>query len=311
MSDVAFIFPGQGSQSVGMLADLHENHQVIKDTFIEASDVLSSDMSQLILEGPAELLNRTDNTQPALLICSIALYRYWQQNSNVVPTVMAGHSLGEYSALVCAGVLNFSDALKLVQKRGEFMLQAVPEGIGAMAAILGLEDEIVEQVCEEAAEEQVVSAVNYNSPGQLVIAGHKEAVSRAIDLCKAAGARRALPLPVSGPFHSALMKPAAEKLSAELSKITLSEPQIPVLNNVDVAYETSPDKIFQALIRQLYNPVRWTETIIALQKLGVSHMVECGSGKVLSGLCKRIDRSISALVSCDQVNIDKSLEALN
>ncbi|MCP4273110.1 MAG: ACP S-malonyltransferase [Gammaproteobacteria bacterium] len=311
MNDIAFIFPGQGSQSVGMLAELHQNHLSIKDTFIEASDVLSFDMGQLILEGPAEMLNRTDNTQPALLTCSIALYRYWQQNSDVVPTVMAGHSLGEYSALVCAGVLNFSDALKLVQKRGEFMLQAVPEGIGAMAAILGLEDEIVEQVCEEAAEDQVVSAVNYNSPGQLVIAGHKEAVSRAIDLCKTAGARRALPLPVSGPFHSALMKPAAEKLTAEISKISLSEPKIPVLNNVDVAYETSPDKIFQALIRQLYNPVRWTETIITLQKQGVSHMVECGSGKVLSGLCRRIDRSISVLASCDQNSINKSLEALN
>ncbi len=311
MGNVAFIFPGQGSQSVGMLAELHQNHQSIKDTFDEASDVLSFDMGQLILEGPAEKLNRTDNTQPALLICSIALYRYWQQNSDVIPTVMAGHSLGEYSALVCAGVLNFPDAIKLVQKRGEFMLQAVPEGIGAMAAILGLEDEIVEQICEEAAEDQVVSAVNYNSPGQLVIAGHKEAVSRAIDLCKTAGAKRALPLPVSGPFHSALMKPAAEKLTAEINKISLSEPQIPVLNNVDVAYETSPDKIFQALIRQLYNPVRWTETIIALQKQGVSHMVECGSGKVLSGLCRRIDRSISALASCDQVSINKSLEALN
>lgn len=191
------------------------------------------------------------------------------------------------------------------------MLEAVPEGVGAMAAILGLEDKAVEQVCEEAAEDQVVSAVNYNSPGQLVIAGHKEAVNRAITLCKDAGARRALSLPVSGPFHSALMRPAADKLSAELSKITISEPQIPVLNNVDVAFETEPDKIFQALIRQLYNPVRWTETIIALQNQGVSHMVECGSGKVLSGLCKRIDRSISALVSCDQVNIDKSLEALN
>jgi len=311
MSNVAFLFPGQGSQSVGMLADLHENHQLIKDAFIEASDVLSFDMEQLILEAPAEALNRTDNTQPALLTCSIALYRYWQQHSDIVPSVMAGHSLGEYSALVCAGVLSYADALKLVQKRGQFMLEAVPEGIGAMAAILGLEDEIVEQVCKQAAEDQVVSAVNYNSPGQLVIAGHKEAVSRAIDLCKTAGARRALPLPVSGPFHSALMKPAAEKLTSELSNISLSEPTIPVLNNVDVAYETSPDKIFQALIRQLYNPVRWTDTIITLQKSEVSHMIECGSGKVLSGLCKRIDRSISALVSCDQVNIDKSLEALN
>ena len=265
MNSLAFIFPGQGSQSVGMIADLYESHQSIRNTFEEASTVLSMDLSQLILEGPTEDLNRTDNTQPALLATSVALYRHWLEETQITPTILAGHSLGEYSALVCADVLEFSDALKLVKQRGEFMMQAVPAGIGAMAAILGLDNELVEQSCRDAAQEQVVSPVNYNSPGQLVIAGHKEAVERAIEGCKAAGAKRALPLPVSVPSHCALMKPAADKLAEVMSNITFSEPSIPVINNVDVMIETSSDKITDALVRQLYNPVRWTETIQPLQ----------------------------------------------
>jgi len=310
MTKLAFIFPGQGSQSVGMISELFESHQIIKDTFAEASDILSIDFGKLILEGPAEDLNRTDNTQPALLATSIALFRYWQQISQTMPTLMAGHSLGEYSALVCAGVLSFTDALKLVKQRGEFMMQAVPEGMGAMAAIIGLDNEQIEQCCEEAAGNQVVSAVNYNSPGQIVIAGNKEAVARAIELCKRAGAKRALPLPVSVPSHCELMKPAAEKLSLSLEDIVFSEPEIAVINNVDVMMETAPEKISDALVRQLYNPVRWIETVQFLVEQGVTTTVECGPGKVLTGLSKRIDRSISALISCDQVGFDKSVEAL-
>ncbi len=310
MNNLAFIFPGQGSQSVGMIAELYENHQSIRNTVEEASTALSMDLGQLILEGPVEDLNRTENTQPALLATSVAIYRHWLEETQITPAILAGHSLGEYTALVCAGVLPFADALKLVKQRGEFMMQAVPAGTGAMAAIIGLDNELVEQSCREAAEEQVVSAVNYNSPGQLVIAGHKEAVDRAIEGCKAAGAKRALPLPVSGPFHCALMKPAANKLAEVMSTITFSEPSIPVINNVDVMIETSSDKITDALIRQLYNPVRWIETVQSLQEQGISTILECGPGKVLAGLCKRIDRSITALVSCDQTGFDKSMEAL-
>jgi len=311
MAKLAIVFPGQGSQSVGMIADLLENHQVVKDTLIEASDALDLDLTQLIVSGPVEKLNQTDKTQPALLATSVALFRLLQQESDIEIDFMAGHSLGEYSALVCAGVLNFSDALKLVKQRGEFMLQAVPEGTGAMAAILGLENQQVEQACAEAATTQVVAAVNYNSPGQLVIAGNKEAVERAIVLCKDAGAKRALPLPVSVPSHCALMQSAAEKLSKALSQIVFSTPEIAVINNVDVAIETSSDKISDALVRQLYNPVRWTETIQKLQAEGVDTVLECGPGKVLAGLSKRIDRSITALVTTDQANFNKSLEALN
>ncbi|MCP3673348.1 MAG: ACP S-malonyltransferase [Gammaproteobacteria bacterium] len=310
MTNLAFVFPGQGSQSVGMIADLYENHQSIRNTFEEASAVLSMDLGQLILEGPAEDLNRTDNTQPALLATSVALYRHWLNETQIIPAILAGHSLGEYSALVCADVIPFDDALKLVKQRGEFMMQAVPAGTGAMAAILGLDNELVEQSCREAAQEQVVSPVNYNSPGQLVIAGHKDAVARVIESCKAAGAKRALPLPVSVPSHCALMKPAADKLAEVMSDITFSEPSIPVINNVDVMIETRSDKITDALQRQLYNPVRWTETVQSLQEQSVTTILECGPGKVLAGLCKRIDRSITALVSCDQTGFDKSMEAL-
>ncbi len=310
MNNIAFVFPGQGSQSVGMLGDLYQNHQLIRETLSEASEVLSFDLKQLIQDGPENLLNRTDNTQPALLAVSVALFRLWQQNIEITPDVMAGHSLGEYSALVCSGVITFADALLLVQKRGQFMLEAVPEGTGAMAAIIGLDNSLVEQACREAEIAQVVSAVNYNSPGQLVIAGHKEAVNRAMELCKEAGAKRALPLPVSVPSHCALMRPAADKLAQSLAQIELSEPVIPVINNVDVSIERSTQKISDALIRQLFNPVRWTETVQSFQAKSINKLIECGPGRVLAGLCKRIDRSITTLVSCDQTNFDKSLEAL-
>ena len=311
MINLGFVFPGQGSQSVGMIAEHFSNHQMIRDTIKEASETLSFDLAKLILEGPVEELNRTDNTQPALLACSVALFRHWNKVGPKMPTILAGHSLGEYSALVCAGVMPFPDALKLVQKRGKYMLQAVPEGTGAMAAILGLENHIVEQACAKVAGNQVVSAVNYNSPGQIVIAGHKEAVAKAMENCKAAGAKRALILPVTVPSHCLLMKPAAAKLSDALANITFSKPSMPVINNVDVAMETSPENISDALVRQLFNPVRWTETVQLLQKQEVNTIVECGPGKVLAGLSKRIDRSISALVSCDQAAFDKTVEALS
>jgi [acyl-carrier-protein] S-malonyltransferase len=311
MKSLAFIFPGQGSQSIGMVKELYDNHSIIKDTISEASDILQFDLAKLMFDGPIEELNRTNYTQPALLACSVAIFRLWQQQSTVMPEIMAGHSLGEYSALVCAGVLDFADALKLVRERGNFMMQAVPEGTGAMAAIIGLDNSNVEKACIEAAEQQIVSAVNYNSPGQVVIAGNKDAVERAMVLCKEAGAKRALPLAVSVPSHCALMKPAALQLKDALTKVTLSKPSISVINNVNVALETASDDISDALVKQLYNPVRWAETIELMARLGVTTTIECGPGKVLTGLSKRIDKSITAMVTLDQNGLTKSLEALN
>ncbi|MDN7199772.1 ACP S-malonyltransferase [Klebsiella pneumoniae] len=261
MTQFAFVFPGQGSQAVGMLAEMAAAWPVIEETFGEASAALGYDLWALTQQGPAEELNKTWQTQPALLAASVALYRVWQQQGGKAPALLAGHSLGEYSALVCAGVIGFADAVRLVELRGKFMQEAVPEGTGAMSAIIGLDDAAIAKACEESAEGQVVSPVNYNSPGQVVIAGHKEAVERAGAACKAAGAKRALPLPVSVPSHCALMKPAAEKLAVELQKITFNAPTIPVVNNVDVKCETAPDAIRDALVRQLYSPVQWTKTV--------------------------------------------------
>jgi len=311
MKSLAFVFPGQGSQSIGMVKELYDNYSIIKDTISEASDILGYDLAKLMFDGPIEQLNRTNYTQPTLLACSVAIFRLWQQKSTVMPEIMAGHSLGEYSALVCAGVLNFADGLKLVRDRGDFMMQAVQNTTGAMAAIIGLDNNQVEKACVDAAEGQVVSAVNYNSPGQLVIAGNKDAVDRAMLLCKEVGAKRALPLAVSVPCHCALMKPAAQELKAALAKITLSKPNISVINNVNVTIETTSEDISDALVKQLYNPVRWTETIELMAKLGITTTIECGPGKVLTGLCKRIDKSITAMVTLDQNGLTKSLEALN
>lgn len=289
----AFVFPGQGSQAVGMLADFAED-KVVTDTFAEASEVLGYDMWTLIQEGPAEDLNQTHRTQPALLAASTALWRLWLASNGKRPNYVAGHSLGEYSALVVAEVMTFADAVKLVEKRGQFMQQAVPAGTGKMAAIIGLADELIQQACEQAAEGEVVSPVNYNSPGQVVIAGNLAAVERAMALCKDKGAKRALPLPVSVPSHCSLMKPAADSLAAELDKIELSSPAIKVINNVDVAIEDSSDRIKDALVRQLYCPVRWTESVQFLGGSGVSELIECGPGNVLSGLARRIDRTVTA-----------------
>ena len=291
---LAFVFPGQGSQTVAMLSDFADN-SIVQATFEEASKALGYDLWQVVAQGPAEKLNQTNITQPALLTASVALWRLWQSESDVKPSIMAGHSLGEYSALVCAGVISLCDAVVLVEKRGEFMQACVPAGVGAMAAVIGLDDESIIAACENAKEAQVVSAVNFNSPGQVVIAGHKEAVERAGDLCKTAGAKRVLPLPVSVPSHCALMTDAATKLKIELELITFNPPQIAVVNNVDVAEEVTADAIKAALVKQLYSPVRWSETISLLANDGIEQIVEVGPGKVLQGLNKRINKSLKSV----------------
>lgn len=289
----AYVFPGQGSQTVGMLADVAGAYPLVGETFAEASAVLGYDLWQLVQHGPAELLNETQRTQPALLTASVALYRVLAQRGVPAPKVMAGHSLGEYSALVCADAIAFTDAVHLVAKRGEYMQEAVPAGVGSMAAIIGLEDAVVVQACAEVAGDEVVAAVNFNSPGQVVIAGHKAAVERASNACLKAGAKRALPLSVSVPSHCALMQPAAEKLAVELQRITITAPKIPVINNVDVTMLTAADDIRDALVRQLYSPVRWTETVQLLASQGVVTLDEIGPGKVLTGLTKRIDKNLN------------------
>ena len=308
MKKFAMVFPGQGSQTVGMLAELAGDYPIVQETFKQASETLGYDLWQLVQEGPTEELNKTWQTQPALLTASVAVYRVWQQKyPELKPEVMAGHSLGEYSALVCAGVLDFQDAVKLVELRGKLMQQAVPEGTGAMYAIIGLDNEAIINACKQAEQSEVVSAVNFNSPGQVVIAGAKAAVERAAALCKDAGAKRALPLAVSVPSHCALMKPAADQLSVSLESITLKAPTVSVLNNVDVKAESDADTIRNALVRQLYSPVRWTETVEKMSHSGVEVLVEIGPGKVLNGLTKRIVDSLQAT----SVNDVKSLGAVN
>lgn len=297
MSKTVFIFPGQGSQTVGMLSELVEASDVAKNTFAEASEALGYNLWELILNGPAESLNQTDNTQPALLASSVAIWRHYLELGGNAPTLLAGHSLGEYSALTCGGVIEFTDAVKLVRARGQYMQEAVPAGVGAMAAIIGLDDDKVVAACASAENGDVVSAVNFNSPGQVVIAGHADAVKRAGDACKEAGARKVMPLPVSVPSHCALMKPAADKLAQDLANISFNEPTIPVINNVDVAIESDADSIKQALVRQLYCPVRWTETIEKMPSEGINTLVECGPGKVLTGLTKRINKSLTSKVA--------------
>ncbi|RJF58114.1 [acyl-carrier-protein] S-malonyltransferase [Serratia inhibens] len=308
MTQFAFVFPGQGSQSLGMLADLAAQFPIVEATFSEASSVLGYDLWQLVQQGPAEELNKTWQTQPALLAASVAIFRVWQQQGGKAPAMMAGHSLGEYSALVCAGVLDFQAAIRLVELRGKLMQEAVPEGTGAMFAIIGLDNEAIAKACEESAQGQVVSPVNFNSPGQVVIAGNKEAVERAGAACKAAGAKRALPLPVSVPSHCALMKPAADKLAIALQDITFSAPQVAVVNNVDVRTETDPEAIRSALVRQLYSPVRWTESVEFMAAQGVTSLLEVGPGKVLTGLTKRIVDTLTAAAVNDAASLSAALE---
>ncbi|MDW5499657.1 ACP S-malonyltransferase [Pseudomonas lundensis] len=308
MTQFAFVFPGQGSQTLGMLADLATQYPIVEATFSEASSVLGYDLWQLVQQGPAEELNKTWQTQPALLAASVAIFRVWQQQGGKAPVIMAGHSLGEYSALVCAGVLDFKAAIRLVELRGKLMQEAVPEGTGAMSAIIGLDNAAIAKACEESAQGQVVSPVNFNSPGQVVIAGNKEAVERAGAACKAAGAKRALPLPVSVPSHCALMKPAADKLAVALQEITFSAPQVPVVNNVDVRTETDPEAIRSALVRQLYSPVRWTESVEFMAAQGVTLLLEVGPGKVLTGLTKRIVDTLTAAAVNDAASLTAALE---
>lgn len=292
-STLAFVFPGQGSQAVGMLAELGSQHGVIRDTFAEASAALGYDLWALTQEGPAEELNRTDRTQPAILCASIALWRLWQAEGGAQPAFVAGHSLGEYSALVAAGSLPFADAVKLVELRGQLMQQAVPAGQGGMAAILGLDDDTVRAACAEAAQGEVVSAVNFNAPGQVVIAGAAAAVERAIEACKARGAKRAMALPVSVPSHCALMRPAAEQFAAAVEASAWQVPQIAIVQNTTAAVPADLDSLRAELLAQLYSPVRWVESIVTLAGQGVTELVECGPGKVLSGLNKRCAKGVN------------------
>ncbi|EKT63968.1 ACP S-malonyltransferase [Providencia burhodogranariea] len=310
MTQFAMVFPGQGSQSLGMLSALAAESQLVEQTFAEASEALGYDLWALVQNGPEEELNKTWQTQPALLAASVAIFRVWNAQKGPMPTIMAGHSLGEYSALVCAGVIDFKAAIKLVELRGKLMQEAVPAGTGAMYAIIGLDNESIEKACQDAAQGQVVSPVNFNSPGQVVIAGEKDAVERAGAACKEAGAKRALPLSVSVPSHCALMKPAAEKLALALQEIEFNEPKLPVINNVDVKIEQSAENIRDALVRQLYNPVRWTETVELIAGQGVEQLVEVGPGKVLTGLTKRIVSNLTAFAANDPVSLATALENL-
>ena len=303
---LALVFPGQGSQAVGMM-QAYGNLPVIRSTFDEASAALGRDLWQLVSEGPAEALSRTVNTQPVMMTAGIAVYRAWLEKGGPKPALVAGHSLGEYTALVAAGVLDFGDAVPLLQFRAQAMQDAVPAGEGAMAAILGLDDELIRAACGEAAQGQVVQAVNFNGPGQTVIAGHAAAVARAAEAAKARGAKRAVILPVSAPFHCSLMKPAAEALRTKLATVALRRPQIPVVNNVDVACYDDPDKIRDALVRQADSPVRWVEIIRYMAAQGVTHVLEAGPGKVLAGLTKRIEASLQGAALADAASLEQAL----
>ncbi|OOG52041.1 ACP S-malonyltransferase [Polaromonas sp. C04] len=308
MKSFAFVFPGQGSQSVGMLGAWGD-HPVVAQTLQEASDALHEDVARLIQEGPKEALALTTNTQPVMLVAGVAAYRAWMAETGAAPAVVAGHSLGEYSALVAAGVLSLAQAAPLVRLRAQAMQDAVPVGVGAMAAILGLDASKVIAGCAEVTRAfgpnsaEVVEAVNFNDPAQTVIAGSKAAVDKACEVLKAAGAKRALPLPVSAPFHSSLMKPAAEKLKAALAATVLAAPQIPVINNIDVAVEVDADRIRDALVRQAFGPVRWVECVTAIKARGVTTLVECGPGKVLAGLVRRIDAELTGLALFDPATL--------
>src|SRR5690606_30748495 len=293
--NIAFVFPGQGSQKIGMLAELSARFPLVQATFAEASGVLGYDLWDLVQNGTQEEINQTERTQPLLLTASIAVWRVWQQQAGTQPGYMAGHSLGEWSALVCAGVVAFSDAVKLVQQRGKFMQEAVPAGQGAMAAIIGLEDDKILAACKAAEQSEVVSSVNFNSPGQVVIAGNVAAVERPSALCKEAGAKRALLLPVSAPFHTSLMRPAAERLAEQIEATTFNSPEIPVVHNVTAQLESDPGKIRALMTEQIFSAVRWVDCVNTLSDLGVTTTLECGPGKVLSGLNKRINKELATL----------------
>ena len=306
---LAMVFPGQGSQAVGML-QAYAGLGGVDEVRREAGEALGGEFLALLDAGPAEALNLTVNTQPAMVTAGCAAYRAWRALGGPQPEVVAGHSLGEYTALVAAGAIAFRDCLPLVRFRAQAMQEAVPEGQGAMAAILNLDDAAVRAACEEAAQGEVVQAVNFNAPGQIVIAGHKAAVSRAMEACKARGAKRALPLPVSAPFHSSLMRPAAERLRGYLEKVVVAAPAVPLVNNVDVAVRAQPAEIKDALVRQAAAPVRWVETVQKMKEMGVTHVLECGPGKVLAGMVKRIDGTLQAYALADKASLEQALAAL-
>jgi [acyl-carrier-protein] S-malonyltransferase len=307
---LAFVFPGQGSQKVGMLAEIAEQEAVVKETFQEASDALGYDMWDMVQNGEQETLNLTENTQPVLLTASVALWRVWQARGGAAPSYMAGHSLGEFSALVCAGSLSFAEGVKLVRARGQFMQTAVPVGEGSMAAVLGLDDQVILDICQQCSDAGVVEAVNFNAPGQVVIAGKVAAVDKAIEALKEAGAKRAMPLPVSAPFHTSLMQPAAEKLSEAINAIQWQAPSVPVIHNVHAKPEDDEAAIRDILIKQLYSPVKWVDCVQAMVDAGVDTTLECGPGKVLSGLNKRIHKPLNCLNIEDSASVDKALQAL-
>ncbi|MGB5305003.1 MAG: ACP S-malonyltransferase [Gammaproteobacteria bacterium] len=304
---LGMVFPGQGSQSTGMLSALAGTSGQVTETFAQAGEVLGYDLWQLVQDGPEDALNQTDRTQPAMLAAGVAVWRVWQASGGATPAILAGHSLGEYTALVCAGALEFTDAVSLVAERGRCMQQAVPAGIGAMAAILGLDDETVAMVCRQAAGDEVVSPVNFNSPGQVVIAGHRAAVERAVTAAREAGAKRAVQLPVSVPSHCELMKPAAEQFAIRLEQTTINPPGIQVIQNVDAGVHEKPGIIRENLARQLYCPVQWVRTVHAMREQGITRIVEAGPGKVLAGLCKRIDKSITAMPVFDAATLATAL----
>jgi [acyl-carrier-protein] S-malonyltransferase len=310
MTDLAFVFPGQGSQKIGMLAELAEQNPIIEKTFNEASEVLGYDMWQLIQQGEQDEINLTQRTQPILLTCSLAIWRLWNEKQGAVPSQMAGHSLGEWSALVCANVIDFADGLRIVEARGKYMQQAVPVGQGAMAAIIGLEDQTILDACSEASSLGVVDAVNFNAPGQVVLAGSNDAVERAMEICKSAGAKRALPLPVSAPFHTSLMKPAADNLAEMVNAVTFRAPEVPIMHNVHAENESDPQVIKALMLEQIYSPVKWVDCVKQLKASGASTLVECGPGKVLSGLTKRIDRELTALATESAADFDAALTTI-
>ena len=304
---LAFVFPGQGSQSLGMMSSLADEFQSIQSTFVEASEVLDYDLWNLVVNGPEDELNITSKTQPTLLTAGVAVWRIWHEKGGTSPCLMAGHSLGEYTALVCAGALSFKEAVKLVEDRGIYMQSAVPEGTGAMAAILGLEDDVVKTICEQSGQGQTVAAANYNSPGQIVISGHSKAVARAVDAAKKAGAKRSVVLSVSVPSHCELMQEAAKNLATRLETVKIMKPQIPVVQNVNLQQTSDAEKIRQALIEQLSRPVRWTDSIQKMIDDGITHIVESGPGRILSGLIKRIDREITMLPTITPELFNKAL----
>lgn len=303
----AFVFPGQGSQKVGMLAELAEKHAVIKATFDEASEVLGYDLWTLSQEGPQEKLNLTETTQPLLLTASVAVWRLWNELGGEKPDLMAGHSLGEFSALVCSGVITFAEGVDLVRKRGAYMQSAVPVGVGSMAAIIGLADDVIAKVCEETSGNECVLPVNYNSPGQVVIAGHVAAVERAMAACKEAGAKRALPLPVSAPFHTPMMQEAGEKLAKDMAALDFKAPEIAIVHNVHAQVETDPSVIKDLMVKQIAAPVLWTSSMQYMAEQGVESVVECGVGNVASGLARRCHKPFSAATTDTSAAIEKAL----